>query len=105
MFKIVPIQNNHENQCKIYFHVLCLNCSTNQKHGDLPEGFGAVRATRKKAMRDLITFENAYNKRQATQRLQAEPRVPHPDILRQNPVQELEEVMDTLMESTKLLVA
>lgn len=62
----------------------------------------ARSATRKKAMRDLITFENAYNKRQATQRLQAEPRVPHPDILRQNPVQELEEVMDTLMESTKL---
>ena len=59
--------------------------------------------TRKKAMRELISFENAYNKRQATQRLQAERRrVPHPDIVRPNPVEELEQVMDMLLESTKL---
>jgi hypothetical protein len=39
-------------------------------------------------MRDLITFENAYNKRQATQRQQAEERrVPHPVILLPNPVE------------------
>ncbi len=62
----------------------------------------ARSATKKKAMREFITFENAYNKRQATQRLQAARRVPHTDIVRPNPVQELEEVMDTLMESTKL---
>jgi hypothetical protein len=62
----------------------------------------ARSATRKKAMCELITFENAYNRNKTTQRLHAERRVPRTDIVRPNPVQELEEVMDTLMERTKL---
>jgi hypothetical protein len=64
----------------------------------------ARSSTNKKAMWELIiTFENAYNKRQATQRQQAkERRVPHPIVLRPNPVEELEQVMDILLESSKL---
>ncbi len=37
------IGKKHENQCKLYFHVFCLKCSTNQKRDYLLEGFGAVR--------------------------------------------------------------
>jgi hypothetical protein len=54
-------------------------------------------------MRELITFENAYNKRQAAQRQQAEERrVPHQVHLLPNPVEELEQDMDMLLETSKL---
>jgi hypothetical protein len=53
-------------------------------------------------MRDMITHENEYNKRQATQRLQREALPRLPDIVRQNPVEELEVVMENLIERHKL---
>ena len=62
----------------------------------------ARSATRKKAMRDMIIHENEYNKRQATQRLQREALPRLPDIVRQNPVEELEVVMENLIERHKL---
>ncbi len=64
----------------------------------------ARSAARKKGMRELIKFENEYNKRQATQRLQREPNRIHdlPNLVRRNPVEDLEEVMDMLIERHKL---
>ena len=53
-------------------------------------------------MRDMIKHENEYNKRQATQRLQREALPRLPDIVRQNPVEELEVVMENLIERHKL---
>ncbi len=58
-FPLFPIQTLHENQFKIFLHVFCLKCLTNQKRDHIPEVFGAVRGLNEAASYGLNEAETA----------------------------------------------